>query len=188
MLAFGQIQGVFNTLGTVLGLISTDYGYTVDDGSNFGAMFIVGGIIGCVPFGIYCETTRKFKTAVTVICASASLMVFLEYLFFGKKIVWLTYIMTFIQGFVSLPVMAVAFDFGVEITYPVGESFSTGLLMSAGQFFGIIYTVISSELLEHYNDKGGTYSFLFMSVAALIGTIFSFFVKNDLRRFRMEEN
>lgn len=58
MMAFGQIQGVFNTLGTVLGLISTDYGYTVDDGSNFGAMFIVGGIVGCVPFGIYCETTR----------------------------------------------------------------------------------------------------------------------------------
>lgn len=84
--------------------------------------------------------------------------------------------------------MAVAFDFGVEITYPVGESFSTGLLMSAGQFFGIIYTVIASELLEHLGADGGTYSFLFMSVAAFIGTCFSFMVKNDLRRFKMEES
>lgn len=113
-------------------------------------------------------------------------MVFLEYLFFKKQIVWLCYILTFVQGFVSLPVMAVAFDFGVEITYPVGESFSTGLLMSAGQFFGIIYTVISSELLEHYDADGGTYSFLFMSIAALVGTFFSLLVKNDLRRYRQE--
>jgi hypothetical protein len=35
-------------------------------------------------------------------------------------------------GFSMVPIMAVAFDFGVEITYPIGESFSTGVLLSAG--------------------------------------------------------
>ena len=47
-----------------------------------------------------------------------------------------------------VPIMAVAFDFGVELTYPIGESFSTGVLLSAGQFFGIIYTVVSSVLID----------------------------------------
>jgi len=45
MMAFGQIQGVFNTLGTILGEIATDFNYTTDQGGNLGAMFIVGCII-----------------------------------------------------------------------------------------------------------------------------------------------
>lgn len=58
MLAFGQVVGVYNTLATCLGLISTGYGYTVKDGSNFGAAFVAGGLIGSIPFCIYCEKTR----------------------------------------------------------------------------------------------------------------------------------
>jgi len=42
-------------LGTILGEIAHDFGYSTDDGGNLGAMFIVGGIIGCIPFGIWVE-------------------------------------------------------------------------------------------------------------------------------------
>ena len=44
--------------------------------------------------------------------------------------------------------MAVAFDFAVEMTYPIGESFSTGMLMSSGQIFGIIFTIITGQIIE----------------------------------------
>ena len=171
-----------------MGLISTNYGYTVQEGSNFGAMFIVGGIFGCVAFGLWVEKTKKFKTAVNIICFSATTMVAMEYFFFKLGHTWLCYILTFCQGFVSLPIMAVTFDFGVEITYPIGESFSTGVLMSAGCVFGILYTLISSELLEHLGADGGTYSFLFMSIVCLIGSFVGLFVKNDLRRYRAEQS
>lgn len=187
LVAFGQIQGVFNTLGTVLGLISANYGYTVDEGSNFGAMFIVGGIIGCIPFGVWVESKKAFREAVIVICGSAFVMVGMEVFFFKARHNWLTYMLTFTQGFVSLPIMAVAFDFGVEITFPVGESFSTGLLMSAGQVFGIIYTILASVLIQEHGAEGGTYSFAFMSGACFIGLVFSLNVKNDLRRYRFEQ-
>ena len=145
-------------------------------------MFIVGGILGCVAFGLWVEKTKKFKTAINIICFSATTFVFSEFFLFKLGNVWLCYMLTFCQGFVSLPIMAVTFDFGVEITYPIGESFSTGVLMSAGCVFGIIFTLISSELLQHMGADGGTWSFLFMSIACLIGSIFSLLVKNDLRR------
>lgn len=38
-----------------------------------------------------------------------------------------------------IPIMAVGFELGVEVTYPIDESYSTGLLMFSGQLFGIIY-------------------------------------------------
>jgi hypothetical protein len=31
-----------------------------------------------------------------------------------------------------IPIMAVGFELGVEVTYPIGESFSTGIMLSAG--------------------------------------------------------
>ena len=49
--------------------------------------------------------------------------------------------------------MSVAFDFGVEITHPIDESFSTGLLMNASQVFGIGFVLFSSYLLDNH-DKG----------------------------------
>jgi hypothetical protein len=48
-----------------------------------------------------------------------------------------------------VPVMAVAFDFGVELSYPIDESYSTGVIISTGQLFGIIYTVIASVLIDN---------------------------------------
>jgi hypothetical protein len=52
----------------------------------------------------------------------------------------------FVIGASMIPIMAVGFELGVEVTYPIDESYSTGLLMFAGQFLGIIY-VISVDLL-----------------------------------------
>lgn len=38
----------------------------------------------------------------------------------------------FVIGFSMIPIMAVGFELGVEVTYPIEESYSTGLLMFAG--------------------------------------------------------
>jgi FLVCR family feline leukemia virus subgroup C receptor-related protein len=56
----------------------------------------------------------------------------------------------FFDGACMIPVMAVGMDFGVELTYPVGESFSAGVLMSAGQIFGIVTTVVCSILIDKH--------------------------------------
>jgi hypothetical protein len=58
-------------------------------------MFIVGGIIGCIPFGIWVEKKQSYKAAVIVICGSACTFCLLEYFFFGKKIVILSYFLCF---------------------------------------------------------------------------------------------
>jgi len=90
-----------------------------------------------------------------------------------------------------VPIMAVAFDFGVEITYPIGESYSTGVLMSSGQLFGIIYTVSSSVLIDKYDTleeaKGSKISYIIVSVAAGFALLLSFLLKQDLKRHQFEK-
>jgi hypothetical protein len=57
LLVFGQIQGGFNTLGTIIGESAVNFGFSSDDASLFGALFIVGGIIGSAVFGVWVEFT-----------------------------------------------------------------------------------------------------------------------------------
>ena len=62
---------------------------------------------------------------------------------FMWNIVAVTALFCLLIGFSMIPIMAVGFELGVEVTYPIGESMSTGFLMSGGQFLGIIYVIIS---------------------------------------------
>jgi len=110
-------------------------------------MFIVGGIGGSVVFGIWVEKTLQYKAAIIVICFLSGTFNLCQFFLFRKGIVWLAVALCFMTGFASVSMMAVAFDFAVELTYPIGESFSTGVLMSGGQIFGIIYSLVASKWL-----------------------------------------
>lgn len=46
---------------------------------------------------------------------------------FTWSIMWITTILCFLIGFSMIPIMPIGFEFGVEISYPVDEAFSTGL-------------------------------------------------------------
>lgn len=78
------------------------------------------------------------------------------------------------------------FDFGVELTYPIGESFSTGLLMSSGQIFGIVYSLICSKELDNQivsiSQNSSKVVFLILSLACGIGFILTFLISMDLKR------
>ena len=150
-------------------------------------MFIIGGIIGCVPFGIWVGSKQTYKAAITIICVGATTFATLEYFFFGvgPDHVWVVYLLCFGQGFVSLPIMSVAFDFGAEITYPIDASFSTGLLMNASQVTGISFITICSRILDK-NPDGADICFLILAGASALGLIASFLVTPDLRRFNAE--
>jgi len=119
-------------MGTIIGEISTEYKYSTADAANLGAAFIIGGILGCIPFGIWVGKYQHYKPALLVICFMAMTVLIIEYFTFPKGNIYWTLVICFFQGFVSIPISAVGFDLGVELTYPIGESFSTGLLMSSG--------------------------------------------------------
>ena len=50
------------------------------------------------------------------------------------------------MGFFILPILPVGFSFIVEITHPVSEIMSTGLMMSLGQIAAIVLTVVATQM------------------------------------------
>ena len=81
-----------------------------------------------------------------------------------------------VVGFASVSILPVGIDFGVELTHPVAESISSGLLMSSGQLFGIIFTVVSSLLITKKGDSGIIISELIMILFAFFAFGVSFFI------------
>jgi len=144
MIIFGSITGTFNTLGTIIGEVAPFYRYSDNDSSLFGALFIVGGIVGSAIFGIAVEKTHAYRMSMRLISLFSCIGSLLLYYFMktGNKVI--SCFLVLFCGASMVPSFAIAFDYAVESCCPIGESFSTGVLMSAGQLFGIIYTVICS--------------------------------------------
>ena len=153
MFSFAQVQGVFNTLGTVMGDVCDSFDFTLDDSSLFGALFIGGGILGSALQGAYVEITKQYKRSLISIGFFTTVFLVLNYAFIESKSV-LTYAFICLGlGMSTVPIMAIGFDFGVELSYPIEESYSTGVIMSFGQFFGVIFTVTTGTLYQSYQTN-----------------------------------
>ena len=147
-------------------------------------MFILGGIIGSVIFGIWVEIKKTYKIAVISITILSILSVVGTTVSFIMGISWIVVIFCFIVGFSTIPIMAIGFELGVEVTYPIDESYSTGILMLSGELFGIISTAICSTLIDKYKKTGCIIGFAYMIATLTISFVLAFFIKEDLRRYR----
>ena len=50
-----------------------------------------------------------------------------------------------------VPNLPIGFELGVEITYPIDESYSAGLMMSCGQVLGFIYVRYMPNSIRLYH-------------------------------------
>jgi hypothetical protein len=102
-------------------------------------VFIVGGLVGSAGFGVWVEMKKTYKLSVIIISILSVLSTVATSFSFISGKSWIVTICCFVIGASMIPIMAVGFELGVEVTYPIDESYSTGLLMFAGQLLGIVY-------------------------------------------------
>ena len=154
VIVFGLILGLMNTYGTVMGIMAAQLGYSSGDSSTFGAVFILGGLVGSGVFGGIVEVKKNYKF---ITCAISLLTALFPIpLLFSLQSMNVAAVTTccFFVGFASISILPVGIDFGVELTHPVAESVSSGLLMSAGNFIGIFLTLAASYLITYLGNKG----------------------------------
>ena len=130
-LSFGVILGVFNTIGTVIDPILDAFNMT--SASSFvGAMFIVGGLIGSILFGVFLDCTKKFKIALIMVNVGSLIVMTLFTFLIKLEITYVTIIAAFFIGNIMLPIFPVALEFACELTFPIGEALSDGFLLTTG--------------------------------------------------------
>jgi FLVCR family feline leukemia virus subgroup C receptor-related protein len=66
--------------------------------------------------------------------------------------------------------LGIGFEFAAELTYPIPEGISSGVLMVSSEIFGIAFTVGGGELLDSYGDMSANLTLLGLLVVGLVMT------------------
>jgi len=143
------------------------------------------GIIAALVVGKIIDKSKKYKIAM-IVCNIISLLIFIITLILmetvNKKYLGITSFIcyTLVIGS-SVPIYTSGMDFVCEITYPVGESISEGVIMTCNQIMGIIGILICDSFRTHLKQ----YKFLtnlFCIFLFIISCVTLFFVNPELVR------
>lgn len=90
---------------------------------------------------------------------------------------------TFILGFVLSPSGPLALEFAVEITFPVGEALSGGIILCWIQIVCPAQTFIIGAIMEREDKRtAALYCMIMLMSFMVLGILCSFKLKEDLKR------
>nr|VZI15304.1 unnamed protein product [Spirometra erinaceieuropaei] len=180
--SYGVNTGVYYAIGTLLSPILL-YFFPGEDVAIgwIGFTMVISGLLGAVASGIILEKTKKYRLTVITFYVM-SVVSFAGYigLTYTKSIVAIFFAM-FILGFFQSGYLPLGFQYAAEVTYPVGEGLSSGILNTSAQLFGIIIILGAQALINNYGGQSGN---LIMLASLIIFVVPTAFLKEDLRRQR----
>jgi len=135
---FSLIYGIYGALPSIISQLTEPYAYTDVDNAIFGSLFLVGGVISSFVVGVILDKFQNYKQQTTILCILSSIFsAFMFYCLPSKSTVLFGFNI-FLLGAAVIPMLAVAYPFACELTYPLGEAFSNGMLMTLSLFWGAI--------------------------------------------------
>jgi MFS family permease len=165
--------GTFNMVASYIDKFLQPRGFTEVDAGIIGALMLLGGIMGCIVMSAISDKYKKRKLLIiiSILITTVSLAI----LTFAADII-LVSLFGFLLGFGILSAGPVALEYAVEITSPIPEASSNGILMMVGQVGGIIFIV---ALLDLKLPSGDYFpSLLVLAILAGVLLISSFFLKD----------
>jgi len=140
--------GIFNGVTTWVEALIRPRGFTPGDAGTFGALMIVGGVIGAVVIPALSDKQRMRQRYLYVAFIGA--MPGLIGLTFATS-AWLLFTSAFVMGFFLVSAMPIGMQYAAEITYPTPEGTSNGLMQLTGQ--GAVVFVYIMEALKTANGS-----------------------------------
>ncbi len=107
------------------------------------------GVSGMFLNGIWLDKTKRFRTlsiSVNIICA-LTILIFTLLLTYHDNFTIL-FISFCVFGLFSYPYMSAGLEHAAEITYPIPEGTTSGILLLSGSIYGIIIIYIFGAVLE----------------------------------------
>jgi MFS family permease len=153
-------SGIFNGVSTWVEGIVRPKEMSITQAGEMGGIMLIGGIVGAAVLPFISDRWRKRKAVLLLgVACSIPGLIGLTY---GSGYAFLL-LSFFCLGLFLNGVAPVAFQYGAEITYPVPEGTSNGLLMLAGQL-----SVVFIYGMGWLESVAGTFT---PSLLALIGLI-----------------
>lgn len=148
---FTFLYGVYTSLGAVVASVTAPFGYTAVDNSIFGATFIFFGVTGSFVFSILLDKYAKYKLIINIISTFACIFIACAFFTLPSGSVVLFSINLACVGFCVIPIIPSSYAFAVELTYPVPESMSNGMMILVSQIYGAsLVSIINFSAPAYY--------------------------------------
>uniref|UniRef100_A0A914NGJ9 Uncharacterized protein n=1 Tax=Meloidogyne incognita TaxID=6306 RepID=A0A914NGJ9_MELIC len=141
---------------------------------TIGLLIVVSGMFGSVVCGYVLDKWHHFN-----------LFVFLSwndciYFYIGKMAAFgQFFIIAIALGFFMTGYLPLGFEFAAELTFPIAEGTTSGLLNGSAQAFGIAMTFGMGKVIH---DLSILWCNVIMSAFLFVGFILTALIKSDLRR------
>lgn len=182
-LIFGCLYSNTGAMSAVISSVTKPFGFKGADNAIIGSVFIISGIFGSFLGGFILDKQPKFKRS--VICISIIGLLFYGCLMLSLETSNLILVATNfgLIGFTVVPILPISFAFAIELSYPVPDPMSNGMMLLVSKIYGAVLGIAAGFL----SKQSAYYAILLFVVNALISALCSFFVKEDLRRLKMTQ-
>lgn len=183
------IVGYFNMIGVILSQYMAFYNINRDDTSIIGGVGNLLGIIGSIIGSVIIDKYKNYRIIYIIFLSiGCSIQLILSFLleFLPASYNYITIMISFFLILLYVvPCIGIGMDYACEITYPVGEMFSNGLIMSGGQLVGIAEVYIADFAIK----ENKVYIInIMISITFIISILSIFLLKEDLKRNNMEHS
>ncbi|KAL8587046.1 hypothetical protein ACOMHN_023436 [Nucella lapillus] len=148
-MVFGCGLALFTAFTTFLEQMLCPRGYSSTFSGLCGALMIVCGTVGAGVFGAFVDKTKRFEE-VSKACYVVALMagiIFTEISRYRNNEIAIA-VAVGVFGFFGFGAYPVCMEMAVEITYPVAEATSSGLLFISGQIQGLVYMLVAQMIAQ----------------------------------------
>jgi len=156
--AYGLYFGLFAAYNTILNqMVVTKYSGKEKEIGYMGFAAVNCGLFAIFFSGIWLDKTRRYKALSTSIFMAASMTMLLFTLLLEYDDNFMLLFPSFcVFGFFSYPYMSAGLEHVAEITYPIPEGTTSGILLLVGNIYGVILSYIVGAAIEQGGrDIGG---------------------------------
>ncbi|MCQ2820255.1 MAG: MFS transporter, partial [archaeon] len=174
------IVGYFNIIGTTLNHYLAVYGLSDSEVTLVAGVSNGLGLVACLLISIVVDKTKKFKRTMLILNIVGLIFfivitVLLEKIDSYKPIISLIFYTLVFSSII--PIYTTGMDYVAELTYPVGESYSGGLIMCSNQIVGVLGIILVDFMLDNFKDKKYLANILFCVM--LLGSLISVILINE---------
>ena len=182
---FTLIYIIYAGLGFVINPLFGGFGYSSTSISIFGALFVLVGTISTIIIGKYLDKSKRYLCVLRVIPFAGTCIFGIGIFVIPLGYFWITMFIVVLGGAACVPIIAVGYQFGTEVSHPTQPALVLGLMMSSAQTFLFGFNFLFLELLNHNQN---VLCLIVMSLFPLVAIFLSLFVKQDLRRLNSSMN
>jgi hypothetical protein len=170
---------------TILNSMLKPYDFSIVDGSTIFVTYMLTGVASAIGFSRYLDHTKEFNRVNRFLCFGAMICTVQLFFTIPSRQLWLVTANTAALGFFMVPVIKISYTYSVELTYPIVEPMSAGMLLFCSYCISTPLAMLVTELIGVY---GPMLAVATLSLMSLISLVASFFIEQDLRRLKSERS